>query len=111
MSEKYVCPVCGYLMDDEPVDYAICPSCGVEFDADTLEWEIQRLQEMWIARGMEWTIKEFPKPLNYDPILQLKRLAPLSVNLVSGEPATRPQGIQFAYASAVKAGRLEHCHA
>ena len=72
--EKYVCPVCGFLLDYPPDDFNICPSCGVEFCADTAEYSIQYLQNAWIDRGMVWSSRVLPKPANYDSLAQLARL-------------------------------------
>jgi hypothetical protein len=71
---KYVCPVCGFLLDYPAKDFNICPSCGVEFDADTVEYSINELRLAWMNRGMEWSSGVIPRPLKYDPVVQLRNL-------------------------------------
>jgi hypothetical protein len=76
---KYLCPVCGFLLDYPPKDFNICPSCGVEFGADTVEYSIQELQDAWTERGMTWTSTVIKRPANYNPAAQLKNLTALRV--------------------------------
>lgn len=71
---KYLCPVCGFLLDYPPEDFNICPSCGVEFDADTVEHSIADLHKAWVGRGMRWTSTVIPRPADYNPAEQLRRL-------------------------------------
>ena len=85
---KYLCPICGFLLDVPPADYNICPSCGVEFGSDTVEWTYQELQRGWIDRGMEWTSRVIPRPPHYNPLAQLG-----NVSLRFGDSANTVQEI------------------
>lgn len=71
---KYICPVCGFLLDYPAANFNICPSCGVEFDADTVEYSIEELQQAWILRGMAWSSPVIKRPVEYNPLAQLKNL-------------------------------------
>ncbi len=95
------CPVCGYEMleredtfpwgkDGDSQSYGICPSCGIEFGYQDLTVEILRngddmhkrldiyrkWRNDWIKNGMKYKHfdDEFPQPLNWDPIRQLKNI-------------------------------------
>jgi hypothetical protein len=71
---KYVCPVCGFLLDHPAKDFNICPSCGVEFDADTVEYSVEELRSAWENRGMEWSSPVIARPPNFNAVAQLKNL-------------------------------------
>jgi hypothetical protein len=70
-----LCPVCGYDMDDPPRGYNICPSCGTEFGLHDLNASVLELREAWIKSGPKWWSATDPQPANWDPYLQLARLA------------------------------------
>lgn len=88
-----LCPVCGYDLGFEPwyleneeeaASHEICPSCGIQFGFDDVfeacgnegsREELQlRWHEEWISAGMKWNSEGIPKPLNWNPIDQLKRV-------------------------------------
>jgi len=73
MVNRYTCPVCGYYMEVPPSDYNICSSCGTEFDPFVASFEA--LREAWIATGPAWWSQYNPRPDNWNPREQLKRLA------------------------------------
>jgi len=84
--QNKICPACGYKLDfipwknGSPAD-EICPSCGIQFGYDDMAGgdlekrkEIHiRWRENWIKNGMRW-FSSRSKPLNWDPIQQLKSL-------------------------------------
>src|SRR5450759_1517151 len=70
-----LCPVCGYEMDEPPVDFNICLSCGTEFWLHTANATISELREAWLRTGPVWWSETEPQPENWNPILQLKRIA------------------------------------
>lgn len=81
-----ICSVCGYKLgflswkNGSPAD-EICPSCGIQFgDDDMAGGNLEKKKEIyvkwrekWVKDGMQWFSKR-PKPLNWDPIQQLKSL-------------------------------------
>jgi hypothetical protein len=74
ISNKYVCPICGYLLSYPPDDFNICPSCGVEFGYETSSRSFWDLREEWLRTGANWASRVVPKPKSWDPMLQLKNL-------------------------------------
>jgi hypothetical protein len=85
MSDKYLCPVCGYpeLRDqpwenDAPSD-EICPSCGTHFGYDDVAGgDAGRREQVWRERraewktlGMPWFSKGQPRPSDWRPQEQL----------------------------------------
>src|ERR1035438_6576874 len=69
------CPVCGFDMDDPPRDYNVCPSCGTEFGLHDLNASVLELRQAWIKTGPVWWSKSDEHPTNWDPYVQLARLA------------------------------------
>lgn len=69
------CTVCGYEMEDGPRDWNICPCCGVEFNPHDGELSHAELRADWIERGMPWWSRFQAPPTDWNPSLQLKRLA------------------------------------
>lgn len=69
-----LCPVCGFEMDDPPRDYNICPSCGTEFGLHDLNASVLDLRQAWIKTGPVWWSDSDPRPVNWDPYVQLSRL-------------------------------------
>src|SRR3954453_18515152 len=98
---KYICPVCGFLLQYPPEDFNICPSCGVEFGADTVEYSIQELQRAWIDRGMTWTSRVLPRPAGFNPLGQLERLHAHATNGRSMAPKIGSQSSQQYILSSV----------
>jgi hypothetical protein len=80
---KYVCPVCGFLLDYPADNFNICPSCGVEFGLDDIEYKVEELQVLWFKRGLTWTSAVIPKPTDYNPFQQLLNLKPHGANIAS----------------------------
>ena len=86
-NRELLCPVCGFRLDqpawtgDGPSD-DICPSCGIQFGDNDAVWrDPQRRQEIyrtwrerWVAGGMKWDCDVIPKPADWNPEEQLKRL-------------------------------------
>ncbi len=84
-----ICPVCGYELDipswdgELPSD-EICPSCGIQFgynDATGGDMELRRKvhdtwRSEWVAKGMPWSSVGQAPPKDWDPIQQLRRVAP-----------------------------------
>ncbi|HDH28928.1 MAG TPA: hypothetical protein ENH13_07320 [Euryarchaeota archaeon] len=84
-----MCPVCGYDLDFEPwsgkrASHDNCPSCGIEFGyhdvpaasgAKGSREEIYlKWREKWVSDGMKWSISEWSRPSNWDPMEQLKQI-------------------------------------
>jgi hypothetical protein len=72
---SYLCPVCGYGMEDEPANYHICPSCGTEFGLHDQNATVEDLRAAWIKTGPKWWSKTDPQPSNWDPLAQLEGVA------------------------------------
>lgn len=80
----YTCPVCGYPNLDEPPrsttsgggSYEICPSCRFEFGVtdDDRGFTYEQWREKWVQEGMPWRGYDTPKPVNWDPVAQLRSL-------------------------------------
>jgi hypothetical protein len=68
---KYLCPVCGYEMDDPPQDYNICPSCGTEFGYHDSGRTYEELRRIWLNSGAPWWSPVDKKPLGWNPYKQL----------------------------------------
>ena len=71
MSEKFICPVCGfkgleenpYANSKEP-SFEICACCGYEFGFDdssdtSAEKSYQTYREKWIKEGANWLLPQF----------------------------------------------------
>lgn len=71
---KYLCPVCGYPMDDPPSDYNICPSCGTEFGYHDSGTSHEELRRQWVNSGAEWWSPVDQPPERWDPYEQLQAL-------------------------------------
>lgn len=75
----YICPVCGYPeLEEAPADHNICPSCGTEFGYDdavptptavSQKWADLRWE--WLQAGAPWFDPETPKPVGWNPVLQV----------------------------------------
>ncbi len=81
---RFLCPVCGFLMEEEPKNYNICPSCGTEFDNDDQNATIEELRMTWIRAGCLWWSDSDQKPDDFNPCLQLARLIPSKVTITTG---------------------------
>lgn len=68
---RYLCPVCGYRMEDPPRDYNICPSCGTEFGYHDENASITELRATWLRNGLQWWSPVDPQPENWDPYEQV----------------------------------------
>jgi len=83
----YMCPVCGFAMDQPPKDYAICPCCGTEFGYHTAGRTPEEIRQAWIRAGAEWWSPVDPRPINWDPFTQLLR-AGLNVRVTASTSQT-----------------------
>lgn len=79
-----LCPVCGYEMDDPPVDYNICPSCGTEFGVHDMNASIQELRSAWIEGGARWWSATDVQPPDWSPFAQLARISASAAIVGSG---------------------------
>lgn len=81
MSTKtYMCPICGFDMDDPPQDYNICSCCSTEFGApgmDYLHWPYQVCRERWLQSGMKWWSKYNEQPEGWNAMEQFSKVIPL----------------------------------
>ncbi len=85
MVNENLCPVCGYEMEDPPVDFNTCASCGTEFGLHDLNASVLELREAWIKTGPQWWSASDAKPEGWDPYTQLARVsAPCSSELTPG---------------------------
>jgi len=75
LKPKYVCPICGYLLDFPPEDFNICPSCGVEFGYENTGRTYLELRQEWLNTGARWASKVIPKPKKWDAMEQLQNLS------------------------------------
>jgi len=82
--KKYLCPICGYNLENPPEDFNICPSCGVEFGYETASRTFEELRKEWLSTGAKWASRVEKEPKGWDAILQLANLGVLtnSRNLV-----------------------------
>jgi hypothetical protein len=71
---KYMCPVCGYHMEDPPRDYNICPSCGTEFGSAAASRGYDVLRAEWLRTGPRWWSLSEPAPANWNPFEQVARI-------------------------------------
>lgn len=83
MSEKYICPVCGFDgLEEEPYSqgnepsYEICPCCGFEFgfNGDNNADVFIAFRTIWLNNGGKWFIPN-RKPANWDMQKQLANLS------------------------------------
>lgn len=82
MPTSFVCSVCGFPGLDEQPYYPdggasdeICPSCGFQFGYDDdSEESLQKWRQDWINRGMPWFSKGIPRPSDWNPEAQLRKL-------------------------------------
>lgn len=83
MSEKFICPVCGfdglkeppYNKDNQP-SYEVCPCCGFEFgfdSSDTTEDSYKAYRQEWITNGAKWFVP-VKKSKDWDLNKQLENL-------------------------------------
>ena len=70
----YICPVCGYNMQDPPEDYNICPSCGTEFGIHDVNSSIEELRASWLGAGAPWWSTFTPVPPAWNPNIQLLKV-------------------------------------
>lgn len=77
MTEKIICPVCGYNALERPIhNYDVCPSCLCEFGVSDADWTYAELREDWIANGALWAwgSKDIPEPRGWSAVEQLKNI-------------------------------------
>jgi hypothetical protein len=89
ISNKYICPVCGYAElnnpawdDDLNPSWDICPSCGTHFgyyDFGTIKEEIALrhniLRKAWIDKGRPWHSTSQMQPPDWNPSEQIKNIS------------------------------------
>jgi hypothetical protein len=85
---KYLCPICGYHMEDPPADYNICACCGTEFGYHTLGRRNDELRQEWLRNGAEWWSPVDPAPAGWNPYRQLIQ-AGIGVVLTPSSDANR----------------------
>jgi hypothetical protein len=83
---SFVCPVCGCPCLTEPAysprtglgSYEICPSCWFEYGVtdDDKGFTHEEWRQRWIADGMPWRSPVDPVPPGWDPVAQLRNIAP-----------------------------------
>ena len=69
-----LCPVCGYQMEEPPEHFNICPSCGTEFGVHDQNSSPAELRNSWIRSGLQWWSNTEPKPMGWNPFVQLANL-------------------------------------
>ena len=80
LRRKYLCPVCGFGMEDPPRGNNICPSCGTEFGYHDAGRTFQDLRLRWLLSGAQWWSAYDKKPEGWDPLEQLKSLEPVAAS-------------------------------
>ena len=71
----YTCSVCGYdKLSEAPEHFTICSSCGTEFEYDDAFLSHMELRDRWFRNGAHWWSTIEPKPLQWDPYLQLENV-------------------------------------
>lgn len=89
----YICPVCGYDMEDAPEDYNICPSCGTEFGVNDVNSSVAELRAAWLSAGAPWWSTTDQPPASWNPYLQLDNIfhhIKLWASEVNVSPHTNP---------------------
>ena len=74
MVTTYLCPVCGYGMEDPPSDFNICPCCGTEFGYHDANTSTNTLRAAWLRAGAKWWSTTDPEPDGWDPYVQVSAL-------------------------------------
>ena len=84
MTNKFICPVCGYTGLGEPAvdelgngSYEICSSCRFEFGVTDLDrgFTFQAWRAKWVAEGMPWNSRGIKDPpADWNPAQQLANL-------------------------------------
>jgi hypothetical protein len=70
----YLCPICGYGMQDAPRDYNICPCCGTEFGNDDAVATHAELRAAWLRDGLRWWSPTEARPEDWDPFMQVSNV-------------------------------------
>lgn len=71
---QYMCPVCGFLMEEPPCDYNICASCGTEFGLHDVNMTVDELRADWLRNGAKWWSNFQNAPAGWDPYVQVSKL-------------------------------------
>ena len=83
----YICPVCGYSLDEIPADHNICPCCGTEFGYHDAGRTHDCLRSVWIQQGAQWWSPVDQPPDGWAPLTQLLR-AGFNYNLADRKSQT-----------------------
>lgn len=70
----YMCPVCGYGMEDPPENYNICSCCGTEFGLHDANSSLDTLRAEWLRSGATWWSQVDPVPEGWDPYVQVNNV-------------------------------------
>ena len=102
VTNTYLCPVCGYDMQDPPSDYNICPCCGTEFGHHDVNATIQDLRAAWFQGGLRWWSNVEGPPVDWNPFYQLAKLRSLVDGNVLDDTASdylvvTPGGASFGW--------------
>lgn len=100
LNHRYVCPVCGFLLQHPPEDFNICPSCGVEFGYETESRSFSELRDEWLRSGAQWASKVHPIPSNWNAVKQLANLGTITV------PSGSPDWITVRTTPNIELGRV-----
>jgi len=104
VNKSTLCPVCGYNLGFEAwkgelPSHEFCASCGIQFGYHDvpeasgavgtrkkihLQW-----RRYWIDSGMVWSSHGIPKPTDWNPREQLKRIGVKIWRKNCGQPLTR----------------------
>jgi len=78
-NDSSICPVCGYPeLEEPPYDefgcssFGLCPCCGTHFGYDDATSAHVELRKIWISRGMPWWSTAQVRPVDFDPLRQLR---------------------------------------
>jgi len=86
------CPVCGFAMAYPPTDFHICPSCGTEFGYDDSGTTYEELRSRWILSGPTWWSPADPRPKDWDPYEQMRRVVLNAPGTFAGHQGLAIQG-------------------
>jgi predicted amidophosphoribosyltransferase len=68
---NYLCPVCGYWLEDPPTRHRICPCCGTEFGYHDSGGTYDDIRKAWVATGARWWSPVDRQPVGWNAVTQL----------------------------------------